>query len=75
MTTLTLTGALRFRNAREHRALAHLWGWCNELRNALCEQRLSVQPLELTSNSELQPFGTPAEGSGLTVPTHPKALQ
>lgn len=40
---LTLTGQVRLRCTREHRALERLWGWCNELRNALCEQELSVR--------------------------------
>ena len=36
--TRTWTGAARLRNAREHRALEHLWWWANTVRNALCEQ-------------------------------------
>ena len=54
MTTLTVTGALRLRNAREHRALEGLWSWCNELRNALCEQHLGggVQPARVPASRD-----------------------
>ena len=41
--TRTWTGAVRLRNAREHRALEHLWWWANTVRNALCEQALSIR--------------------------------
>ena len=41
--TRTWTGAIRIRNAREHRALEHLWWWANTVRNALCEQALSIR--------------------------------
>ena len=40
--TRTWTGTVRLRNAREHRALEHLWWWANTVRNALCEQALSI---------------------------------
>ena len=33
--TRTWTGAVRLRNALEHRALEHLWWWANTVRNAL----------------------------------------
>ena len=33
--TRTWTGTVRLRNAREHRALEHLWWWANTVRNAL----------------------------------------
>ena len=41
--TRTWTGTVRLRNAREHRALEHLWRWANTVRNALCEQALSIR--------------------------------
>ena len=41
--TRTWTGTVRLRNAREHRALEHLWWWANTVRNALCEQALSIR--------------------------------
>ena len=41
--TRTWTGAARLRNARGHRALEHLWWWANTVRNALCEQALSIR--------------------------------
>ena len=41
--TRTWTGTVRLRNAREHRALEHLWWWANTVRNALCEQTLSIR--------------------------------
>ena len=41
--TRTWTGTVRLRNAHEHRALEHLWWWANTVRNALCEQALSIR--------------------------------
>ena len=41
--TRTWTGTVRLRNAREHRALEHLWWWANTVRNVLCEQALSIR--------------------------------
>ena len=41
--TRTWTGAIRLRNAREHRALDHLWWSANTVRNALCEQALAIR--------------------------------
>ena len=32
--THTWTGTVRLRNAREHRALEHLWWWANTVREA-----------------------------------------
>ena len=41
--TRTFTGSVRLRNAREHRALEHLWWWANTVRNAVCEQELGIR--------------------------------
>ena len=41
--TRTWTGRSGSANARKHRALGHLWWWAKTVRNALCEQALSIR--------------------------------
>ena len=79
--TCTFTGAVRLRNTREHRALEHLWWWANTVRNALCEQALSIREhnrgVFLRHGTQWSPdeFASVLEPANGRVVAHPRRTQ
>ena len=79
--TRTWTGSVRLRNAREHRALEHLWWWANTVRNALCEQALSIRERNrctfLRHGTDWKPddFASVLEDANGRIVAHPRRNQ
>ena len=79
--TRTWTGAVRLRNAREHRALEHLWWWANTVRNTLCEQALSIREHNrrtfLRHGADWTPdaFASVLDDAAGRIVAHPKRTQ